>query len=64
MYPKIVTAVGVSVNSFSEAGLPLAKAIERAMSDAVAECYADGMTDPEYVKTRMNEARERLLKAD
>lgn len=30
------------------------------MSDAVAECYADGVTDPETIKLFMSQARRRL----
>ncbi len=57
---QIVEAVGVSVKAMSEANIPLAKAIERAMSDAVAEAYADGNRNPEFVKARMEEARARV----
>lgn len=60
VHSRIVEAVGVSVKAMSEANVPLAKAIERAMSDAVAEAYADGKRDPEFVKARMEEARARV----
>ncbi len=59
---EIVEAVGVSVKSLSVAGAQLAMAIERAMSDAVAEAYADGNRNTEFVKARMNEARERVMR--
>ncbi len=62
VHPKIVEAVGVSVKSMGEAGIPLAKAIERAMSDAVEDAYADGNRNPEFVKARMNEARARVMR--
>jgi hypothetical protein len=62
IYPRLVEAVGVSVKALSEANIPLAKAIERAMSDAVAEAYSDGKRDPGFVKARMNEARQRVLR--
>jgi hypothetical protein len=41
----------------SSASEPLARAIEKAMSDAVLECYADGVTDVDRIRGRMNEAR-------
>lgn len=62
IYPRVVEAVGVSVQALSEASIPLAKAMERAMSDAVAEAYADGKRDPGFVKARMAEARARVLR--
>jgi hypothetical protein len=62
VYPKIVEAVGVSVKAMSEASIPLAKAIERAMSDAVEEAYADGNRNSDFVKARMQEARARVLR--
>lgn len=60
-FPRIVEAVGVSVRAMSTASAPLAKAIELAMSDAVAECYADGKTSPSFIKDRMEEARRRIM---
>jgi hypothetical protein len=60
LYPHQVKAVGVSVKALSEANASRARAIEKAMSDAVAECYADGVTDPDVVKARMDEARQRV----
>ena len=62
--PKIVSAVGVAVNSLSDDGQERAKAIEKAMSDAVMECYADGITDPELVRARMLEARMKFLRGE
>jgi hypothetical protein len=57
----IVEAVGVSAN----VGLPrrpdLAKALEAAMSQAVKDCYAQGVTDPDKIRAQMMEAREQVL---
>lgn len=61
IYPRIVEAVGISVTSTSEAFRPAAKLVERAMSDAVQEAYADGRTDPVFVRARMAEARARTI---
>lgn len=62
IHPRIVEAVGVSVKPMSEAGIPLARTIERAMSDAVAEAYADGKREPGFVKARMDAARRRVMR--
>lgn len=62
MYPRVVEAVGISVNAKSEWLRPVARAMQGAMSDAVMDAYAHGKTDPVFVKARMMEARE-LVKA-
>jgi hypothetical protein len=56
MYPRRVEAVGIAVKALS-GDHERARAVERAMSDAVAECYAAGVTDPVVVKARMDAAR-------
>jgi hypothetical protein len=58
--PRKVEAVGVAVLALREEGRPRAKAIEKAMSDAVLECYADGVTDTDAIKARMAEARRKI----
>lgn len=63
MYPKIVSAVGVCVAAVTQGSQPLAEAMQQAMSDAVSACYAEGRTDPDFVRARMAEARDRLLKS-
>jgi hypothetical protein len=40
--------------------LEYARRLEGAMADAVAEAYADGQRDPEFVRLRMQEARDRF----
>ena len=57
IYPRVVEAVGVSVRKLGNVQTDLTRAVERAMSDAVAECYADGERRPEIIKARMEEAR-------
>lgn len=59
IYPRVVEAVGISVNARSEMLKPLAREVERAMADAVEEAYADGRTDPGFIKTRMAEVKDR-----
>lgn len=62
MYPVIADAVGISVNT-SPRRRELGNAVRTAMSDAVMEAYADGRRDPTFVKDRMMEARERVLRS-
>jgi hypothetical protein len=57
LYPHKVEAVGVAVMASSPADLVRARAIEKAMSNAVLECYADGERSPRIIKARMAEAR-------
>lgn len=59
LYPRVVTAVGIAVKSLS-GETERARAIEQAMSDAVAECYADGVRDVRVIKDRMQAARKRM----
>jgi hypothetical protein len=60
LYPHEVRAVGIAVKAMSAANEPRARAIEKAMSDAVLECYADGVTDTDAIKARMNAARDAI----
>ena len=56
MYPRKVDAVGVAVRS----QVPeIRTAIAGVMSDAVADCYANGDRDPLIVKPQMLAARAR-----
>lgn len=59
IYPRIVEAVGISVNARSAMLKPLARQVERAMADAVEEAYADGRTDPGFIRARMAEVKTR-----
>jgi hypothetical protein len=61
LYPRVVTAVGISVNASSPEFKPAALIIRRSMEDAVNECYADGVEDPTLVKKRMDEARIKTI---
>ena len=58
---KIVAAVGVSANALDSARRPLAKLIEAAMSEAITQATAEGITDPVEVKARMMAARVKVL---
>lgn len=61
LYPVTVSAVGIAVRGSSAIGRQLAPLIRGVMSAAVSEAYADGRTDPEFVKVRMREAKDREL---
>lgn len=61
IYPKIVSAVGIAVQPF-RLSADVAKGVERAMSDAVADAYAEGNKDPVFVSKRMKEARAKFLR--
>lgn len=62
MYPKVVEGVGIAVKAGSALMQPIAPIIRGAMEDVVREAYADGKTDPVFVKGRMLEARKVALK--
>lgn len=57
IYPRIVEGVGISVRARSPEMAPLADAVHRAMQDAVEDAYAEGRTDPVFVRKRMFDAR-------
>lgn len=59
IFPRIVGAVGISVNTKHEWLRPATVEIGRAMSDAVENAYADRREEPEFVRSRMIEARDR-----
>lgn len=62
---KRVEAVAISANTggpLSRFTREASKVIELAMSEAVTKAYADGKTDPQYVRKRMMEAREQAKK--
>lgn len=58
IYPRVVSAVGISVKTASPILKPIAAEVEKAMADAVEDMYADGRTDPALVKARMAEVRQ------
>jgi len=58
---KIVESVGASSGTL-KGDKSLSNKIELAMSKAVEKAQADGITDPHAIRTRMLEARDRVLK--
>lgn len=63
MLPKIVDAVGISVNFTSPYLKPAAAEVRGAMEHAVLDRFAMGDKRPEIVQTAMREARDRTMKA-
>jgi hypothetical protein len=59
LYPVIVDAVGISVNSRY---LEVKLGVRGAMEDAVLDCYANGDKEPDVVRPQMMAARERELR--
>jgi hypothetical protein len=63
MYPVVVSAVGISVNTKNEFLKPVIAEVRGAMEHAVLEAEADGkLKDSEHVQQRMFEARERTYR--
>jgi len=56
LYPRVVGAVGISINFKAPDLKPAGDMIQSAMSAEVEDCYADGRQEPDYVKPRMLEA--------
>ncbi len=63
MFPIIVEAVGISVNTMNPLMRPAMLEVRGAMEDAVNDAYADGRKDPAFVTARMTEARDRTMRA-
>jgi hypothetical protein len=60
LYPRVVEAVGISVNSRHP---DVAAEVRGAMEKAVLEAHADGrISDTTFVTARMQEARKRTIK--
>lgn len=62
LYPVTVSAVGISVKGNSVIGRELAPLIRSAMEKVVNEAYADGKTEPGFLKKRMLEARDNEMR--
>lgn len=56
----IIEAVANASIQRGPAHRDLAKAVERAMADAVTACYAEGVIEPAAVKARMLAARAQV----
>lgn len=64
LYPTTALAVGISVNTRSQYLKPAMLEVRGAMEEAVLDVDADGkLADTVLVTKRMNEAKERTLRA-
>lgn len=56
---KLVEAVGIAVgHDGTESGISRAKLIETAMTAAVVQAQAEGVTDPDEIRARILAARD------
>lgn len=62
IYPKVVEAVGISVNFRTPEFRPVSGLVRGAMSDAVLESFADRVTDPVKVSAHMAEAKRKTIR--
>jgi hypothetical protein len=62
IYPRVVESVGISVNFGSPVLAPVAAEVRGAMEHAVLDAYADKRTEPAFLRTRMQEARETTMR--
>lgn len=63
MYPRIVSSVGISVNSGSSLLKPAIPIIRTSMEEAVLEVYADNRGDDiPFVRERMSEAKRKAVR--
>jgi len=63
IYPRVVDAVGISVNALSNLFKPITGIVRGAMEDAVMEMHCDRVPlDDPRVKPRMLEARQKTVK--
>lgn len=56
--PKVVEAVGAMAGTVNPRHGSLAKRVEQAMTEAIRDAYAQGITDPVVIRERMMAARE------
>lgn len=63
LYPRVASAVGISVKSDNPFIKPIVTEVRQSMENAVLEAEADGkLEDALFVRARMNEARERTYR--
>jgi hypothetical protein len=59
---KVVEAVGTAASQSNNT--PSAKDIEAAMAQAAEQAQAEGVSDPDEIRSRMLEARKRVTQAN
>lgn len=64
MFPIVVEGVGIFVRPTTNEYLkPAMLEVQTSMEHAVADAYAEGRTDPDFVKAQMAAAKDRAMKA-
>ncbi len=61
-YPRVVEAVGVSINFRSPILAPAAVEVQKAVNVAIEDCFANGDKDPALVSARMLEAKDTAMR--
>lgn len=59
---KFAKGVGIAVMTDDPSKVEAAKAIQKAMGDAVEGAFADGRTDTPFLRQRMDEARDSAIR--
>lgn len=59
--PRIVEAVGIAIGSTNDLIKPALPIIQKAMSDAVEHAYAEGRTDPAFIRARIQEEKNKAM---
>lgn len=62
LYPKVAEGVGFAVISKSEIAMAIKPHVVKAVNEAIVECYDSKKTEPGFVKARMFEARNYVVK--
>ena len=63
IYPRVVEAVGFSLKFRTSFMAPAEKEVRAAVANEIESCYADGRTDPEFVRQRMELAKRKAVKS-
>lgn len=63
IYPRVVEAVGLSINSKNPYFKPAMDEVRRSMELVVEDCYANGDTSPEIVRPQMMGAYHKTMKS-
>lgn len=63
MFPKVAEGVGIACKTNNKYLKPAMPIIQKAMGDAVEDCFANGDRDPKLVKSQMMLAKDREFKA-
>jgi hypothetical protein len=62
IYPRVVQSVGISVNFRSVILKPISDEVRGSMERVVEDAYAEKRTEPEFLRARMQEARDTTIR--